>query len=142
MISCASYLRKVLDPSSLTRVTRQIAKVLNNQQFDAIAISGLSGLLVGPVVSVTMKKPLVVVRKDETSHSSYEIETSLPNGVTWNYIILDDLICLGHTVERIISTIGRQFSQTKCVGIVLYHACCINKWVRNSDESFPVFDAT
>jgi hypoxanthine phosphoribosyltransferase len=74
--------------------------------FDAIVVSGTSGLLVGPAIADQLGLPLVVVRKpDDGSHSGSLVEGAVgfdkPNP---KYIVVDDFVSSGDTVARIMET--------------------------------------
>lgn len=87
--------------------------------FDFIAVTGTSGLLMGPSIADALNKPTVVIRKArETSHSMFEVEGDIPGP---NYIIVDDFVSTGRTIANIISQIEKQREEeTNCVGVRCY----------------------
>lgn len=84
--------------------------------YDAIACCGTSGLIVVPQITELLKKNLIVVRKDTNGYSDFLVEGPYAH----QYIIVDDLICSGNTVKRIINEIQSEYPKSKCVGIYTY----------------------
>jgi orotate phosphoribosyltransferase len=77
----------------------QCKAVLSKYEYDAIAVRGISGLMLGPTLSVLCDKSLIVVRKhDEDRHSTNVCEGD--RGAK-RYIIVDDFISDGDTVRAI-----------------------------------------
>lgn len=119
-----SYMRPMLDPTTLSMTVDAMVKALEPYayEFDTIAFSGNSGALLGPLVAIRLKKNMLLVRKEENSHSTYMCEGTLNS----RYVIADDLISTGSTVRRI----QRQLFEDEiarddggahsvCVGIVI-----------------------
>ena len=74
-------------------------------KFTHIAVTGLSGLLVGPSVASLLGKEILVIRKDvNDSPSKCQVEFSKKVD---GYVILDDLIETGKTVNNIISVVQK-----------------------------------
>jgi hypothetical protein len=96
----AGYLKYPLrGGEALKEIVDVLCRILEPHQFDAIAFTGMSGALVAPLVSAEMTKPLIMIRKTGFStHSMEDVE-----GV-WDartYVIVDDLIFSGHTIQQI-----------------------------------------
>jgi len=91
-----------------------------------LAFCGVSGMLVGLRAADRTKRPYSIIRKtDDNSHSSREVEGWIPK----EYVIIDDFISSGATVEAIIKKMSHQRYKEnvndpgvspKCVGIILY----------------------
>jgi hypothetical protein len=117
---CSSYLESVLIPSQRKKTISRIVSHLKPRlaEFDAIAVCGVSGLLVGPSISDKLGKPLIVVRKmdDSSTHSALKVEGSLLG----RYLILDDLICSGNTVRHMVDAIRVHNEFAVCVGIYTF----------------------
>ena len=115
------YLQKALTGAGIRRWVNRISTIVRRDEieFDAIAVRGTSGLLVGPAVAAALDKDIIVCRKHGSSrHSSFDVEG--PVGVI-NYIIVDDIICSGETVETIVGDVRRELSSAaRCVAIFLY----------------------
>lgn len=104
--------------SGLKQIRAKLVKLIRESgiKFDAIAVRGNSGLLLGPLVATVLNKGLILVRKDCQSHASYTVE-----GCTEvkRYIIVDDLIESGKTIKEMRDKIGPS-NLIKCVGVFLY----------------------
>lgn len=75
-------------------------------EFDSIAVSGMSGVVVGSPVSIELKKPLVIVRKKaEVSHGRDRIINLQHVGD--RALFLDDLVESGKTRLHVKTTIER-----------------------------------
>lgn len=121
MIS-SPYLGQVLTGKNIMKISKEIVKQLRpiKKTFDAIAIRGFSGALIGPTVAGLLNKDLVIVRKmTESSHSMRSIEGYVSDNL--KYIIVDDFISSGNTIEQIKQSIGLKMKDAKLVGIVVYN---------------------
>jgi orotate phosphoribosyltransferase len=86
-------------------------------KFDSIAYTGVSGSLCAIPISYIMKIPLICVRKSlKNSHSSSYVEGYMGK----RYIIIDDFISSGKTINRILNKVSDSIEDSKCVGILLY----------------------
>lgn len=104
----ADYLQGVLSGKNLALTAEAITKRLDRTAifFDALAFRGLSGAVVASAVAMRMGKDLIGVRKGEDTHSCYpEVEGAPYRSI--RYIILDDQIASGHTLNAIYSAIKR-----------------------------------
>jgi adenine/guanine phosphoribosyltransferase-like PRPP-binding protein len=116
----AGYISPLFDPKQLRSISRKAAMFLKKQEFDAIAVRGISGMTVGSIVSYLLDKPLIIVRKGkpvEPCHSSYTVESSIDSGT---YIIIDDLISSENTIKTIVDEIKTVSSKLKPVGVYLW----------------------
>jgi hypothetical protein len=94
----------------------------HKQRFDFLAVTGMSGVLVGSPVAIRLHRPLVVVRKDrDICHSGGE---DLINRVEANgrYLILDDFISMGNTYRRLRERFDTEelAGRTRYAGTYLY----------------------
>jgi hypoxanthine phosphoribosyltransferase len=66
-----------------------------------------------------LNKNLVIIRKDsDKSHSSYAVE----GDPGYSYLIVDDLICSGETLLRILNTMKRECGERpRCRGFLGYN---------------------
>lgn len=123
-IVCAYHLNDALDPVVSKRVVKAVCKLLREMEaekdltFDAIAVRGLSGLLVAPIVAMRLNKTLLCVRKGESCHSSNVVEGDV---AAKNYIVLDDFVSSGSTVREVIEAVATAAPLARCVGMVSYH---------------------
>lgn len=114
-----AYLKKALHPKDVKQtVTKLINKIhSSNVEFDSIAVTGMSGVLIGSIISYKVNKPLILVRKrSDKSHSGYELEGNLGSE---KYIIIDDTIDEGKTVNNIHKSI-KKHTNSICSAIFLY----------------------
>jgi orotate phosphoribosyltransferase-like protein len=74
-------------------------------EFDAIVVSGLSGIIPGAIVANRLAKQLIVVRKEDEKTHGTDIEGVGERGEDFKlgtpYIVLDDFIAGGSTMRRI-----------------------------------------
>jgi len=118
---CASWLYPALsDPRGVVKkVIKDLREVEKTHPFEAIAVQGLSGLLIGPIVAMLLKKPLLAVRKEsERCHSNEEVEGDID---VKSYIIIDDFISSGATCRRIQTALWRKGCKATCVGAYLHY---------------------
>ena len=81
-------------------------KSTTKTRIDAIAIRGNSGAIMGGIVSYLLGIPLFCIRKKESSHSVMKIEGYFNKSRgTINYIIIDDLISTGETMDAIMDSL-------------------------------------
>lgn len=141
----SDYLVKVYQPDTLSAIVNkmsvQMIKLRKDLKFDAIAFSGFSGSSVAFPVSIQTGIPLLAVRKDaDDSHhkSGYGVLEGAIHSKT--YVILDDLISSGSTVERIISRIEEYNPAAQCKGIVLWNKDRKDYiWVSYETEKIPKY---
>lgn len=127
-MSCANYLKPALRLEDRRECVDSIVKELQDIQnrdgkINFIAVIGVSGLLIGPIISYLTNIPLVVVRSnDNKSHSARTVEydSSINSFRTKKYVIIDDLVDSGATLERIGAEIDESFPKAKCLGILFY----------------------
>lgn len=114
------------DFSDLRPIVNQAIKTLrkHRDEFDIIAVRGVSGITVGSPVALMLDKQLVVIRKpDESSHSA-----GMPAGIGYNsdgtphrYIFLDDFIASGATRNAVKQDIALRRPEWRYVGDYLYN---------------------
>lgn len=128
----AKYLKAAIDPSHRPATIAWLLGRLRKVDFDAIAVTGISGVTIGSMVAYAMNKELIVVRTpyDNETHSPYRVEMS---GKAKSYVIVDDLTSSGRTLQRIYTEIGLRTADwiseepfkvptMVCRGIFLYHS--------------------
>jgi len=117
-------------------------------EFDAIVIRGMSGALFAHYVFDKTGKPIVVVRKGESSHGR-DVEIPYPSNIK-KYIILDDLVASGNTIISIKQKMDEMPFKSKAydfelVAIVLYGSAPIesdpnyNAWGIAGLKGIPIF---
>lgn len=77
--------------------------------FDFIAVSGMSGALVGAPAALRLRKPLVVVRKDTDENLHHAGGTLIGwSEARGRYVIVDDFVSSGRTLDFIRAHIDRR----------------------------------
>lgn len=105
----ADYLDDVLDPKQQKVFLHQAMQTLRGVEFDTIACSGVSGIVMGAILSRAFFKPLTVVRKpdDQSNHSSRSVETNLDLGnPDVSFLVVDDFMLSGRTRNRILAALN------------------------------------
>jgi len=125
LASTDSITRDVIVPKLVENITN-----FGLDKFDAIVFRGMSGALVAPIVAYLLKKPVVLVRKDKNTHSTYWVEGLHEVN---RYIVIDDLICTGKTMNEILTKMSERHAASfktphECVGIFLYCQGHGEKW--------------
>lgn len=120
----SDYLSRILNPVRLRSTIEEAADILSALRrhipFDALAFRGNSGAGIAFPLSAIMCLPLIMVRKGN-SHSRYKVEGALNAA---SYIIVDDLIHSGNTIDVIVREIRRHSHShfhSVPVGIYLYN---------------------
>lgn len=118
----SSYHEQAFDPESLRELIKSIGPTISKDwsagKFDALAFQGVSGASVAFPLSFDLGIPIIAVRKkNENSHGRF---VEGPCGVK-KYAIIDDFICSGDTVLRIIESIQRWDRNLKPAQLYLYN---------------------
>lgn len=95
------YATPTYDLDKLPLVLAEALAILreHDSEFDFIVVRGISGLVVGAPVSLSLEKPLVVIRKGgENTHSKVHPNLMKVNGKRG--LFLDDLIASGTTLRE------------------------------------------
>lgn len=120
--SQASYLTSAIPRDKREKTVERCLKLLTESdvQFDTIAVRGVSGLLLGPLLAHLMHKELTIIRKphrEERTASGNEFEGHI---ACKNYIIVDDLIQTSSTCVQIYRSMSKISPGAKFVGLLLY----------------------
>ena len=122
MSAHSDYLENALSSEPRQKIVDFCVNQVSKIDCDSIAFRGMSGALIAPIVSYITGKNLIMVRKsDDSSHSDFKIETSSTK--CKKFVIIDDFISRGKTIDNILETIMAYpvFDCCKCVGIILYN---------------------
>jgi len=92
-------------PDELEEVVSDCVAELQGEDFDSIAVSGMSGVIVGVPVAMRLGKTCVVVRKDEEKSHAGNRPINLKNAGT-RIVFLDDFVSKGNTLRRVHRTIA------------------------------------
>lgn len=133
------YLRKVYSVEAFARMLPQAVKKIKafrkKHPFDAIAFTGSSGSAIAYPLSYMLKLPLICVRKKgDGNHFYKEIEGCIN---ARHYLIVDDFIESGRTMNKIMSTVKSIMPNAKPVGIFLYSDAAYAR--REDYKNVPIF---
>lgn len=126
---------------NLESVVRKTTKVLREHidEFDSIAVTGTSGLLVGVPAAMRLKKPIVIVRKEEDGSHDYRTVINAQN-MGRRVLFLDDLVATGDTRQRVVDAVAHKVPRYQSARVVAqyeYHSG-LNGWsVPSEDELTP-----
>jgi adenine/guanine phosphoribosyltransferase-like PRPP-binding protein len=149
----SSYIQDALAPDTRARIIEDAMEKLEPiaDTFDAVAFQGMSGAVIAPIIADRLGKGLIFVRKGDSfeelgynydrgpRHSNLEVE-----GVCGEvrYLIVDDFIAGGNTVQRIALKIWEVNRAAKCVGIYLWRASFFQhkqRWINDHSGTVPVY---
>lgn len=122
-----SYGWSVYSPNEFKKKIDALCRSFNRLLIkpDAIAFQGSSGSAIAFPLSYKLKVPIIYIRKpDEHSHG-HRLEGNIPKGGIATYVIVDDLISSGATIQRIYTSIADRATELgcktpKCTGVFLY----------------------
>ena len=111
------HLRPVLDFEKIDKTLKRAVSILkpHKKSFDAIAVIGISGIVIGPILANKLKKSIIIIRNksDKKNGKTHQYNDSL--AIT-KYIFVDDLIETGKTFAYV----RQELQDMKCVGVYLY----------------------
>lgn len=133
------------DFHGLERVVRQTTADLREirDEFDAIIVTGVSGLVVGSPVALRLRKPLLVLRKPSTEEESHGYGNELLNwaavrGTERRVVFLDDFISMGDTFHRCVDAVENIRTKGQLVAEYTYKH---GKLRRREDADFGKWSA-
>jgi adenine/guanine phosphoribosyltransferase-like PRPP-binding protein len=142
-----SYLQHVFDQGIFQRAvdkTLTAAEAIRKRTgFDTIAFSGMSGAAMAFLLSHWMGVPTLCVRKKgDSSHYVSSTRRYLEGNAVdvRKYLIVDDFISSGATVQYMIDTIGDTNAQAECVGMLMYASYSDRQWTHPVTRK--VYEAT
>ena len=109
----AYYLRDLFYQDLLDQTIEFICKEISdyeslNEEIDAIACSGISGIVPSAIVSNRLEKNLIIVRKSgEKNHSDNICEGLYKSDYTINYLVIDDFVDSGKTYFNIVTRLEK-----------------------------------
>ncbi len=111
---------------NMAKMLRTFGKLKDELNIDAVAYSGSSGSVLAFAIALKYEVAVIYVRKDNEDSHGNKVECNR-NDVK-RYLIVDDFIDAGSTVERILQKIRNrartnQERTPKCMGILLYDTC-------------------
>jgi adenine/guanine phosphoribosyltransferase-like PRPP-binding protein len=124
------YLEEVFNPELFQRLVpralEKARKIHETHPYDAIAFTGTSGCSIGFILGYTLNIPIICIRKpDQQSHYKSWCCEELRSFEGWQaakrYLIVDDGVCSGATVERIMEAISVNCENCRCVAMMMFH---------------------
>jgi orotate phosphoribosyltransferase-like protein len=108
----------------LQACAKKVASLQKKHKIDALAYTGSSGAAAAYVLGVALDLPVVYVRKKGESSHGNKVEANTSKPIS-NYLIIDDFICSGATVESVVKGIEKYAKDNhvkppNCVGVFLY----------------------
>lgn len=123
------YLTPVFDPDMFHRTVSQTVteakRLKDKHNFDTIAFCGMSGAAMAFLLAHQLRLPLLCVRKkNESSHYRSQMPSTLMEGNLdcQRYLLLDDFISSGATVNYVVESIADELPNAKCVAMLMYAA--------------------
>jgi adenine/guanine phosphoribosyltransferase-like PRPP-binding protein len=89
--------------TDLEREVRKATKTLraHRHEFDSIVVQGMSGVIVGAPTALRLRKPLVIVRKDNDNSHHGAGKLINVDALGSRAVFLDDFIAGGSTQKRV-----------------------------------------
>ena len=119
---------------------KRFAVLKKELKFDAIAFSGSSGCAIAFTLAAKHKIPLIYVRKNgEKAHSNSTVECNHKHLVVKKYLIVDDFVDSGRTIEWIVHSIDKH---AKAKGAYPAEACgvlCFDPYM-DKDRELSIHD--
>jgi orotate phosphoribosyltransferase-like protein len=125
---------------AVDRVKVDLANFMSKVDTDTIVVRGMSGVSMAFALRASgFSAQLVILRKKEDKHHGHTMSAVGEKLSVINYVILDDLMDSGDTVNGI-----KDDMQARCAGIFLYAKAHIqgNKAISRSYFSSPVVEYT
>ena len=133
-MSHSIHLKKVMNPKELKETAQKVSELIKKYypKAEYIAVCGSSGSLIAGAVSIISGIPILLVRKtNESCHSYYSVEFQGNKKKNPKYVIIDDFISSGDTIDYIIRTVKSgiikhldraepNYPKFKLLGLVLY----------------------
>ncbi len=139
MIGHQIYQEKLHKPDALLDAADKLCKQIQKHAptATAIAVRGMSGAVIGGLISAFSGLPLIIVRKDDDQrHGYYNVQG--PRDFVGDYVIVDDLIDSGLTIDKIMLQINHE-TTAMCIGIFLYETSGVWRHIQ-SYQNFSVYD--
>lgn len=120
----SEYLSELFSTTLRKQVVKKFKELCKEVNFDAIVVSGTSGLVMGGILAHACNKQLIVVRKPkETTHTNLLVEGEFnpaSKGPT-KCLFVDDFITTGATVARVFEAMkSMKYHQYEWVGVFLW----------------------
>lgn len=144
MIAASGYGWTDRGPKALKKLMikadNKFTKLIKKEQIQAIAFSGSSGAALAFPLALKHELPVIYVRKAGEKSHGYNVEFN-GTGSGLRYIIVDDFIDTGSTVERIYKKVQKEDKAMVCAGVFLYDdsVCHGDDYPINSKIKLKIF---
>lgn len=123
MLAHALYLNTCFNIPARNKTIEELVQYIqsSNLKFDSLVVTGISGLVIGSILSYKINKNLCVVRKNRKTHSLLKVESG--RDIIDSYLIIDDIMDSGKTVRSIIKELRnaeRISGLKRCIGGIFY----------------------
>lgn len=123
MLAHALYLNTCFNIPTRDKKIEELVEYIqsSNLKFDSLVVTGISGLVIGSILSYKINKNLCVVRKSRKTHSLLKVESG--KDTIDSYLIIDDIMDSGKTVRSIIKELRkaeRISGFKRCIGGIFY----------------------
>lgn len=124
----------------MIKADKKFTKLIKKERIQAIAFSGSSGAALAFPLALRHELPVIYVRKAGEKSHGYDVEFN-GEGSGLRYVIVDDFIDTGSTVERIYKKVQQKDKTMVCVGAFLYddNVCHSHDYPLNSKLKLKVF---
>lgn len=117
----SSYLGLVRNDVFVEVFAQCVVKIKTDlPDFDSIAVTGISGMLLGPQLARELGKNLIVVRKDQDTKNHAFGAIVLGYRASKRYLIVDDQISSGNTCRDIVTKIWKWAPEARPIGGLMY----------------------
>lgn len=122
------------------RAIKKATEIMMDHPFEAIAFTGTSGSAIGYVLGYALDVPLICIRKDtEKAHyKSWDNDREKRfEGYAGarTFLIVDDFISSGATVERLLRDIHDRLDDCRCAAMLMYQQSERKKtWLVKNEE--------
>jgi adenine/guanine phosphoribosyltransferase-like PRPP-binding protein len=127
------YLRTIFYPEIFPRTiekTLAAARALKEEYgYDTIAFCGMSGAAMAFILAYELEIPLLCVRKETDDSHFHDMNSGkvLEGNIdTQKYLIVDDFISSGRTLNYIMDSIQKGVPGSDCVAMLMYAATSSN----------------
>ena len=112
---------KYIDIDVMRELVPYAVEILKTFDFDALAFRGVSGAIIAPVLALELRKSIIVVRKTAEKSHLWGRTVQGDNNAR-RYIIVDDFIDSGATVQTIVKEILLWQPHAVCLGVLEMHS--------------------
>jgi adenine/guanine phosphoribosyltransferase-like PRPP-binding protein len=131
-----NYLQHVFEPDlfqrSVNKTVTTAERIRKDTGYDTIVFSGMSGAAMAFMLAHWMNMPLLCVRKrNDSSHFVSQTRKYLEGNAhdVRKYLIVDDFISSGATVQYIMDTIRETNVSAECVSLLMYAGYSNREWI-------------